>query len=487
MTTPIAQNLAEHAAREKVPAPEQRNAPETSQHTAGVKHEPIAEDLVAPISKQPQGIDPNDPPGAFAKSMAHWVHAHPQAHKHGVGNLVYQYVRSLAASVPYGVSMATVLGGLVGLERLGGHMAEKEGASAITKGIGRNLKGFATFGPARWSLLIGASFTLYRGTSKLGKWLTEYVFNPKDTEERTAQKIHDLPEEMGRKVKEIGPAEASSTPVSAIVLGFIVSAFNKPAGIAGTAYDWTRDNLKSAKGIMGKSAALGRVLTPRTKFVQHAIINTFGYSLFFELGDRLFKDTQIRRGVWPGEHNSIKALKAAPDEYAQGVRANDAGNAPKYEDSAAEAKPEKEHYRFFTSEPGVGRFLFRRVLPTAVGITAYTGAKMRWGAMLGNEFGLNAIKPGESIIRKIPKLAFTEGLATSLFFLIPIVAEPWEKAYDKFWAKKEKLAQLKDHMREQPEAYAQAATPDQVKNYEALLTKVNAKEAANQSVFAQRA
>lgn len=514
MTTPIAHTIGpDEAARPPVKPAEERSAPESAQDEAPMAQEGVGHPIKPPQPPHaPVVHDPADEPGRFAKSVAHWIHKHPEAHKHGAGNVVYQYLRSFAAAVPYGLSMAGVLAGLTGMQRFGTKLAEKEGASALTKGIGRNLNGFASFQPARMSLLIGASFTLYRGTSKLGKWMTEYLFNPRDSERRTAEKVDDLPQEAWRKIKEIAPAESSSTPVSAIVLGFIVSAFNKPYNFVKETFtggqlvkeqkilvdvgkgaakhtinaDWTRSNFLATQGWKNRLILMGKALTPKTKFVQQAAINTFGYSLFFELGDRLFKDTQIRRGVWPGEHNSIKALKAAPEEYEQGInkQTTDAANAPKYEDSAAEAAPEKHHYKFFTSEPSVGRFLFRRVLPTAAGITLYTAAKMRWGTMLGNNFDYGK----EPITLKAFGLkSLGEGLATSLFFLIPIISEPWEKAYDNFFSKKEKIAQMKDQMREHPEIVAQPINPHQQKNLDALLVRVNQKEAANDGRVAQRA
>lgn len=463
MTTEIAQSMTEQKAREGLPPVERaaEHAPSESTAPPGV---PTYHD------KQPR--DANDQqPGAFAKSVASWIHKHPEAHNRTLfGRTVYQYLRSFAASVPYGLSMAGVLAGLTGMQRGGEHLAQNA-KSGFMRGVGRNLNGFASFGPARMSLLIGASFTLYRGTSKLGKWMTEYLFNPHDSEQHTAEKVSDLPQEAWRKIKEIAPAESASTPVSAIVLGFIVSAFNKPVDLAAKGLDWSRAAFKNTVGLGNKLKFMGRVLTPQTKFVQHSAINTFGYSLFFELGDRLFKDTQIRRGVWPGEDHSIKALKAAPDEYEKGIQQQNIDeNKPKFEDSAAEARPEKSHYKAFTAEPSVPRFLIRRVLPTAVGITAYTGAKMRWGTMLGNDF---SYKAGESLIKKIPKLAWGEGLATSLFFLIPIVTEPWEKAYDNFFAKKERIAQAKDR---ENRIIAKEMTPRQQANYEVLLDRVNAKE-----------
>ncbi|MFZ4541342.1 MAG: hypothetical protein ACOYNL_05970, partial [Rickettsiales bacterium] len=381
--------------------------------------------------------------------------------------------------------------------------------SAFSKGFGRNMATFAKFQPAKMSALIGASFTFYRGTSKLGKWLTEYLFNPKDTEQRTAEKVDDLPQEIVRKVKEIAPAEVSSTPIAAIVLGFIVSAFQKPANFAsdptkpkdlllkdvakgiapGNCLDWSRQNFKATQGFGNKAKLLGSVVAhPNAKFVSQAIINTLGYSLFFELGDRLFKDTQIRRGVWPGEHHSIKALKAAPDEYAKGIEDGNTGLAkPKFEDGAVEAAPEKDHYGAFTKEPSLFRFAMRRVAPTAIGITAYTAAKMRWAQMAFNDFNYNG---GPINLKQFGKKALGEGLATSLFFLIPIFSEQWEKAYDNFFAKKEKIAQMKDELKKHPELMvAKALTPHQEVKYDELLGRVIAKEkaAANDGQYQIRA
>ena len=438
--------------------------------------------------------DPNDPPGAIAKSVAHWVHQHPQAHKKGAGFVVYQAARSLVASIPYGLSMAATLAGFTKMESVGKNMAAKDGASAFAQRFGRGLEAFTKFGPAKTAALVATSFTFYRGTSKLGKWMTEYLFNPRDSEQRTAEKVDDLPQEAVRKVKEIFPAEVSSTPVAAVVLGFITQAFQKPftnaakteimADVGGVSrnIDWTAKNFKSIEGWGNKLKVMkAAIVHPNAKFIPQAAINSFGYALFFELGDRLFKDTQIRRGVWPGEHNSIKALKAAPDEFEQAVKDGNVGNQPKYADSALDPVKEKSHYGFFTSEPSLGRFAFRRLLPTAVGITAYTAVKMRWACMLGNNFAYEGPITGKQFGYK----ALGEGLATSLFFLIPLVSEPWEKMYDNFFAKKEKIAQMKEH----PELYARVLNQHQEAKYDELLGRVNAKEreAANESAYQQRA
>lgn len=484
MTTPITAQPHESPAREPLPPVEHDRA-------EGVMKPP------PPESQHEAQNQPGDEPGKIAKSVAHWIHKHPEAHKSSLfGRTVYQFARSFVASIPYGLSMAAVLAGFTKMDQFGTHL-ETKGASAVTQRLGKGIGGFARFQPAKMAALIGASFTFYRGTSKLGKWMTEYLFNPKDTEARTAEKVSDLPEEAWRKVKEIAPAEYSSTPISAVVLGFIVSAFNPPfdkdknllvkvkegTQVVEKNIAWTRKNFLETAGSMNKLKLLGHsIIHPSAKFIPQALINVAGYSWFFELGDRLFKDVQIRRGVWPGEHHSIKALKAAPDEYEQGIKdGNQAANRQKYEDSAAEAVPDKNHYGFFTAEPSLGRFLFRRVLPTAVGITAYTAFKMRWATMVGNHFAYDKGITGGQFFKK----AWGEGAATSLFFLIPIVTEPWEKWYDNFFEKKEKIAQMKEH----PERYVRTLTPHQEGKYDELLQRVTEKEksAANDGQYAQRA
>lgn len=456
MTTPIAQN------------------PDISLAPAPLA--PVGQAAAADSSPRPEM---EQHPGGLAKSVAHWVHRHPEAHKHGAGVLMYQVVRSAIASIPYGFSMAGTLAAFTGMERFGAQLS-KNASSSVAKSFGRNLKGFATFGPAKAAALVATSFTLYRGTSKLSKWMTEYLFNPKDSEQRTAEKVSDIVPEGVRKVKEIFPAEAASTPVAAIILGFIVSAFQKPSAEAlkveingvKRSIDWTRDSFKTIEGLGNKLRVMkSAIIHPNAKFIPQAVINTFGYSLFFEMGDRLFKDAQIRRGVWPGEHNSIKALKAGPDEFNQEMKARDTEKQKKYTDSALEPVKEKSHYSFFTSEPGVGRFLFRRVLPTAIGITAYTAAKMRWASMLGNDFKYAEGKMAPQFFEK----ARNEGLATVLFFLIPIVSEPWEKMYDSFFAKKDRVANAREH----PEMFVKTLDAHQQQKYGELLDRVSAKEHAS--------
>ena len=154
------------------------------------------------------------PPSERAKSVGHWIHTHKNLPQSGwAGFTAYQVVRSAIASVPYGISMALTLAGLVKAEQFGKTMAEDKSAGAFKKSFGTRLNQFATSPAVKVSALVATSFTLYRGTSKVVKWVTEYLFNPKDSEETTIAKVQDLPHETWRKIKEVAPAEVSSTPV----------------------------------------------------------------------------------------------------------------------------------------------------------------------------------------------------------------------------------------------------------------------------------
>jgi len=206
-------------------------APPTSAEDSQQESMVAAEPVVMPVSNvsaKPSASASTPQAGALAQSVGGWVHRHknlPQGSVLGFG--AYQYVRSAIASIPYGVSMALTLLGLTKMGMVGDAMAAKPSAGTVTKTVGQRMSQLANFTPIRTAAMVATSFTLYRGTSKLVKWLTEYLFNPKDSEARTIEKVRDLPHETVRKIKEIAPAEVSSTPVAALVLGFVTAGFNK--------------------------------------------------------------------------------------------------------------------------------------------------------------------------------------------------------------------------------------------------------------------
>lgn len=404
-------------------------------------------------------IEHDTPPGATAQKVGHWIHQHKELpQKNLLGFTGYQFIRSAIAAVPYGASMALTLLGFTKAEMVGNKMASEAVEGTLKHSAGKRMAQFASTPAIKTAGLVATSFTLYRGTSKLVKWITEYLFNPKDSEEKTVAKVRDLPHETWRKVKEIAPAEASSTPIAAVVLGFVCSFFSKGGsqvknkdtkqwelkGAIPNELDYTHANFKSKSGFGNKARLMRDVIThPKARFIEQAGIFAIGYSLFFEMGDRLYKDMQIRRDIWPGDPHSTKALKATPDAYEEGIqkqqRLEDEGGR-KYDDSARSAKTTHLKYGRFTEEPSVTRFVFRRVAPTMLGIGAYTAFKFRHAYMVAGDFVYNTSKP---LLRQAPKLALLEGAATSLFFLVPWVAEPWEKSYDKFFDNLEKKAQAK--------------------------------------------
>lgn len=442
-------------------------------------------------------VNKDDAPSKNDEAIGKWIHRHkdlPQ--KSFLGFTAYQYIRSALASIPYGISMATTLAAFTKLDLIGKSMQADTAASGFKKSFGARLSQFSTFNAFRVSALVATSFTLYRGTSKLVKWLTEYLFNPKDSEQRTIEKVHDLPSETIRKVKEIAPAEVSSTPVAALVLGFVTHAFNK-AGVTEknakgvwelknsipNEIDWVHKNFKDAKGWSGKWGALKNALFhPKARLLEQSLIFGLGYSLFFELGDRLFKDKQIRRGVWAGENHSIKALKATPDDFQQGIeKQQEESQKGKYADSARAEKPNHEPYSAFTQEPSLTRFALRRVLPTMAGIAAYSAFKFRHAYMLMGDFAYNAKEP---LLKQLPKIALIEGVATSLFFIVPFIAEPWEKMYDSFFSKLQKKA---NDNKVGPENVSQQPVPEHIqKNFAALSDALDKKEALSHSVSASR-
>lgn len=369
-----------------------------------------------------QAVAPGMAPPDFASHAAHWIHQHPHATESGLGYAVYQGLRGLAAAVPYGISMACTLGAMEGLARGGNALKTAHAADSFLHQCGKRLHQFASFGAIRSGAVISTSFLLYRGTSKLGKWTNAHLFDPNDTEAQTAENIRTYPQALWEKIKENAPAGIASTPVAAFALGFINSNFNPAAkpmvNEAGHSLAWRRENYLQAvkEGRGGK--LLREVIThPNAGFIEQMAINTLGYSVFFEIGDRLFKDTQIRRGLWKGEHHSI--VNQLPDSAV----------AP----DPTQPVPEKK-YGFFTDEPSLGRFLFRRMLPTVASIGAYTAFKFRHSYMLLGNFELAKDK---AILPQIPKLIGIEGTAVTLFAIIPFIGDKWEKAYDDFFAKKE--------------------------------------------------
>lgn len=347
-------------------------------------------------------------PSSLALRLGHVVHEHKHLPEGAAGWGAYQFVRSAAAAVPYGISMATTWWG----------MNRLEGAAKT----GSVLKEFAASPAVRASAMIATSFTFYRTTSKTGKWLREYLFDPKDSEAQTIEKMRTLPSAAASKWGELFGPEVVSVPVAALALGFITSSFSHPAFAAlkstGLANDFAK--ARQAGNALSRLAEVG--WGKDYGFASHWLTNTIGYSVFFEAADRI------------------------ADGY-RGAQAQKTGEAPP------------------ASEASLPRFLFRRVIPTAAGIGLYTGFKMRNAYQILGDF-----PRGLKVAADIPKYSWREGAATSLFCFIPMTAEPWEKVYDSL------IGAAKSHAQGIPTPHSAPVSPEKAKKLDDLLTQVNAKE-----------
>lgn len=347
-------------------------------------------------------------PSSMALKLGHWVHEHQRLPESGLGWAGYHYLRSAAAAVPYGVSMATTWWGMGKLEA-----AAKAGSV---------LKEFAASPAVRASAMIATSFTLYRTTSKTGKWVRDYLFDPKDSEAQTVEKIRTLPSALAGKWGELFGPEVVSVPVAALALGFITSSFSHPAFSAlkstGLANDFAK--AKQTGNALSRLAEVG--WSKHYGFASQWLTNTIGYSVFFEAADRI---------------------------------------ADGYRGAQAEHKSEPHP----ASNASLSRFLFRRVIPTAAGIGLYTGFKMRNAYQILGDFprGLKAATD-------IPKYSWREGAATSLFCFIPMTAEPWEKLYDTL------IGAAKSHAQGTPTPHSTSLPPEAAHRLDDLLAQVNAKE-----------
>lgn len=423
-----------------------------------------AQEQQSAVSAAPQAAQAS----GLTRGVAHWIHQHPTITSDNlIGYTGYQFVRSAVASVPYGFSMAATWLGMKNLGELGKGMAEAgEASGSLWKAaFGKNLHGLVTYKPVLMSAMIGTSFTLYRSTSKIGKWTNEYLFNNKDTEEQTVEKLQNLPGVVWGKIKEVAPGELHSTPVAAVVLGFLVSSFD-PVGVP-AALRATQSNFKLAQA-EGRAGQFFKdmLFHPDAKLLQQCATNTFAYSLFFEVGDRRFKDKQIEQGKWDGNPSSISGNRSRPNPGLS------SSNNQISDDEKLRVLQKGAHaddkLSFFTGEPSLGRFCFRRMVPTAIGITGYTMLKMRAAPMMLGHF-----TDGLKTVSDIPTHAWREGAATSLFFMIPWVSDKYAPMYDRV------VDRLEEMVSGKPVQYQPDLPPEDrqriEKNQQDLLDKVREK------------
>ncbi|MFM9891044.1 MAG: hypothetical protein ACKVOE_10500 [Rickettsiales bacterium] len=434
---------ADDASREPIRAPEASHASHGAPNTAHVVS--TGRGVARP--------EVNDAP-ATAKPMSsfgEFLYRHRAATKNPVIHLGYQIFRNVAAAVPYGIATAAVW---EGFERVARATAKAEAGS-----MGNTINRFAR-SPIRDITMIAAGFTLYRGTLKYVRYMKEHLFNPDYSPEQADYAARHVGSTALSTLKEIAPAEINSTPYGAIALGLGRRYLD---GIKDYQARLPAD--KIAATTLGGTGAQPRMLrfTKDGKFWPHlsnvgeffhkiggkgsrvwteAGVFILSFLTFFEVSDRLYKDVQVRRGVWNGEQNSLARLTPEKNAIIEAQRTEDS--------------PERQHAgqhteTFGKSDPNLLRLGFTRILPTILGISAYAFTKRASYLAMGHFTGKDTFW----------KRAFVEGAATSTFFVMTTANDVFEGVWKKMF---------------EPQAPAVELSQHQQQKYEALLDRVNEKE-----------
>ncbi len=397
-------------------------------------------------------------PARQANASDSWFARNRWFTREPISYLGYQAFRSTMATIPYGFGMATVhhLMGLLsvkgqrmGLTEAGIQAFNKEGIGALNgainsvihnpefhkpglrAGIGRNMMRLAN-SPLNPALQIGVSFTMFRFVGSIVKNLRDKVMDEKNTPDDTNREVKNAKQTIKETAKVNWKAEYTGTLWAALTLGFIGALFkpSEPYARKILADGSTEKTFDAFKRVWGKSS----------KLLQNCAIWAISYSAFFEVDERIQKDVKLRDGNWKGHSNS---LLNKPDATV--------GTPPDKDDKA-----DKPKYAAFTEDPSVGRVVFRRLLPVAVGISAYAVLKRAGYVLFGG-----TMKPvTDEVVRKgvggnIKHWAtnvWREGGATSMFFALWMATDTWGVMYDKFFNR----LQGKGHADVAP---AQAALP----------------------------
>jgi len=419
---------------------------------------------------------PTAPHGSLSESTGKWLHKNQWFTKEPITFIGYQALRSAAASVPYGFGMAAVhhaMGTLAVQGQKIGYTAAEAAKAKQLGGFGELSKHIETFAktdtksmlarnmarlatsPLNAALQIGLAFTMFRTVGEVVKTVREKVTDPNNTEAETIHAVHNAGHTAAAILPKAFANQAVSVPFAALALGFMNGNF-KP-----------QTEYKKLPGeTYGKT--FKRVWGPKSGLLQNMALWTLSYSAFFEIADRLAKDYQIRKGTWTGYPNSINNT---PDDIT--------GHPPGYSHVSMHGKevtlfhnkhhhnkhPHEQHRPWFsnmTEDPSLGRVIFRRILPVALGIGSYAIAK-RAGYVVG---GGQMTPITEGLLNKGVKEnaktflgnAWREGAATSTFFVV--------------WAFTESMASLFD------KTFGDQAKADPVlqKNHQDLLARLNAKE-----------
>jgi len=375
--------------------------------------------------------------------MAKWVHEHRASTDKPAGFLGYQVVRNMLAAVPCGFATIDTWAGFGKAAKL------TEGkAGYFTQGTNKLMKS-----PLRDIAMIATGFTFYRGTLKLVRYTKERLFDPDHTEEQTRQAVENFGSNLAADFKEIAPAEVNSTPYGAIALGLGRRYLDGMKDYQNREAEYKIGhsvfrNLETGRlefGGKNFKALFNKVLHPKSMPWAEAGVFIASFLAFFELSDRLFKDTQVRRGIWNGEHNSLARI--SPEKETVRAEQEKEQGLDKNVDYQLAKHGVGKNPKLFTGDPNLGRLLMTRVVSTALGIGAYTLTKRAAYASMGH------FSKAPTFLGKVA----IEGAATANFFAMSTANDVVENLCKKFTAPKEK-------------------TPLQQKNHDALIAQLNSKE-----------
>lgn len=344
----------------------------------------------------------------IAAATGRWIHTHKNDLDKPAGFLGYQVIRSALASIPYGFATAAVWDGFEALSQ-----KAKPRFSSASKLLNSPMRDIA---------MIAVGFTFYRGSIKLIKSIKEQLFNPGNSEEDTIREVQNIGETTLNKIKEIAPAEVNSTPFGAIALGLarrasgLVEGYNQRPEeyVIARSHPRTLHFSKDGKfglffstpdGQSGFKAWKGdfykRIVHSKSMMLADVLAWVGGFIAFFELSDRLYKDVQVRRGIWKGEDHSL--TKA--DDSQKGASST---NQVKYRGNYPDT---------FDGDPSLKTLTMNRVIPTIIGISMYAVLKRASYHIWGNFAGKQTFT----------RRALTEAAATTPLFVMNATADVFEK------------------------------------------------------------
>ncbi|MBN8542969.1 MAG: hypothetical protein J0M34_01745 [Alphaproteobacteria bacterium] len=440
---------------------------------------------------------------AASPSQGNWFHRNRWFTKEPVSYTAYQFFRSAMATIPYGFGMAAIhhlfgwvsaKGQDLGLTEEGNKAFKaafdtpvnnplsgaKEGmkggfAKAITdvvdktgdaahdfhkagwKGkLGRNMIRVAN-SPLNAALQIGLAFSMFRFVGSLIKGTRDKIMDENNSAADTERETKNWWSTVTDLSNVNWKAEAVGTFWAAITLGFIGANFKQS-----TPYMRIADATTGAKEGLGQ--AFGRVWSGPSKLLQNCAIWALSYSAFFEVDERIQKDVKLRQGTWKGPSNS---LLNTPNQST--------GEPPIKEKESFQKKEDNKATEFFTHDPGLPRLIFRRVLPVAVGISAYAVLKRAGYVMAGGQMkpitheiaNMGAGKQFQTFVTN----AWREGAATAMFGALWMSTDSWGTWYDKFFEQFNK---------KEPTPLNEA----QSNNHAKLLARLNEKEKGHGGVAA---